>query len=349
MSPTPPTITDNFIPEALPTNAHAQFVRVRVAGLELLMNTDKLSGVFQLSRQHRLTENNTVITAKGEFPVISLAEVVSNRLQVSFKEEFEGKALIAVEHDGNISMIRADSVSRPATIKPEHIHPMPRVAHNHASSRLIRCMANISPTSENPNECIRMVFDPLVALGHDVPEKSANEPNLLPKSASSAIAAAAATSKRATANGGTKTGQLLAFVPEDLAQSDVEYVFCLPLTAIAEVITTQQRLNSLSATDVFDGFVLWRQVPVPIVRLGKIFGFGSDQPTESSRRLVIARSTGNRFVGFYTKPQMQTMKVPTALPGKVAGLDGKPHRGCFRTEFGEMVVPDMNRILNRNF
>ncbi len=91
--------------------------------------------------------------------------------------------------------------------------------------------------------------------------------------------------KRAKVTEGRKTGHLLAFVPEDVSRREVEQVFCLTLTAIAEFITTQKTSNSIVTTDVFDGFVLWRQVPVPIVRLGTVFDFGSEQePTDSSRR-----------------------------------------------------------------
>ncbi len=347
---TPTTTTEIFTQESLANNVANQFVRVRVGGLELVMKTDVLSGVFQLSRQHILTDHNTVITAKGEFPVVSLAELVSQKLSSTFEEEPRANALIAIEHEGNISMICADSVSRPTTIKPAHVHPMPGIAHSQDDINLIRSMANIDPSSSNPNECIRLVFDPMVALGHSVPGASADKPNPLPKAASNAIAAATATSKRAAANGARKTGQLLAFIPADVSRRDVEHIFCLPLTAIAEVITTHQQVNTIAASEYFHGFVLWRQVPVPIVSLGKVFGFGSDEDTsDSNRRLVIARTTGNRFVGFYTQPQIQTMKVPGALPGKASALEGRPHLGCFRTEFAEMVVPDMNRILSGDF
>ena len=350
MSTTTPTKTDNFAQESLRNNVANQFVRVRVGGLELVMNTDVLSGVFQLTRQHVLTDHNTVITAKGEFPVVSLADLVSEKLSVTFDEEPRANALIAVEREGGISMICADSVSRPTIIKPAHIHPMPGIARSHDDINLIRSMANIDPTSTDPDDCIRLVFDPLVALGHRVPEESADKPNLLPKAASSAIAAASATSKRSAANGGRKTSQLLAFIPSDVSRQDVEHVFCLPLTAIAEVITTHQQVQSTAASKYFDGFVLWRQVPVPIVRLGKIFGLGSDEDSsDNNRRLVIARATGNRFVAFYTQPQIQTMKVPVALPGTATAMEGRPHLGCFRTDFGEMVVPDMNRILSGEF
>ena len=348
MSTETPTINAAFPTEQIAENKTDQFVRVRVGELELVMGTEHLSGVFQVSRQHRLTEDNTILTPKGEFPVVSMSEVLQQRLNLK-PESFEGKALIAVESDGQISMVRADSVSRPAVIKPEHIHPMPRVANSGDKAGLIRSIVNVAPSSDNPNDSIRLLFDPRVALGQTVPAKAGDEPNPLPKEAASAIAATAAVTARQNANGSRKSGQLLAFIPEDVSRSEVEHVFCLPLTAVAEVITKQRNLNAAITSEVFDGFVLWRKVPVPIVRLGKIFGFGSDDTVKESRRLVIARATGNRFIGFYAQPQMQTMKVPQAIPGGGNSLAGRPHRGCFRTELGELVVPDMNRILDNDF
>ena len=347
MSTQAPIVNEAFDSEQFLETKKNQFVRVRVGEVELVMSTAHLSGVFQASRQHRLTENNTVLTPKGEFPVVSLNEVLQRQLNLQFSE-FEGKALIAVETDGQISMVRADSVSRPAIVKPEHVHPMPFIAHGHDNARLIRSIVNVEPTSENPNDSIRMLFDPRVALGHSIPAEPSDKPNPLPKEARSAIAATVAAATR-QGSAGRKTGQLLAFIPEDVSRSEVEHVFCLPLTAIAEVITTQRQLNTTVSSEVFDGFVLWRKVPVPVVRLGKVFGFGSENAVEDSRRLVIARATGNRFLGFYAQPQMQTMKVPESIPGGANTLVGRPHRGCFRTELGELVVPDMDRILDNNF
>ncbi len=80
-------------------------------------------------------------------------------------------------------------------IKPEHIHPMLGIANSQDDVKFIHSIADINPTSHIPDECIRMVFDALVALGKSVPDEWANKPNPLPKDAASAIAAAAATSK----------------------------------------------------------------------------------------------------------------------------------------------------------
>jgi len=325
-----------------------QYVRVRVGGLEFVMSTEHLSGVHQVSRQNRLTERGTVLTKEGEYPVVQLGQILSEKLNRKI-EYAAGRALISVDFGGKTSMLLTDSVSRPSKIRPEHVHPIAQIALN-KGDELIRSVVNVDPSSDNPNDCVRLCFDPRVAVGHSVPMVVDNKPNLLPKEAASAIAVAVAASKKSDATGAKRSNQLLAFIPEDIATGEVEHVFCLPLTAIAEVITTQPNLNDNASNEVFDGFVLWRKVPVPIVRLGKIFGFKSDENVvATSRRLVVARAPGNRFIGFYAKAQMQTMKVPESVGGKSGAFTGRPHLGCFRTELGEVVVPDIDRILNGDF
>ena len=46
---------------------------------------------------------------------------------------------------------------------------------------------------------------------------------------------------------------------------------------------------------------------------------------------------------------MQTIKVPASLPGGENTLAGRPHLGNFLTELGELVVPDIDRILDNDF
>jgi len=322
-----------------------QVVRISAGGIELTMNTENLSGVFQVSRQNRLTDRNTVLTSKGEFPVFILEDVLQQRLGIP-KSGNQGQALVAVESGGQMRMIVADSVSRPMKVRPEHQHPMPGVCFGNDDGGMFRSMINIDPKSNDPIESIRLSFDPEVIFGK--PAQPWDRPNILPKEAASAMAdAAAATtgSKKA----GQRSRQLLAFIPEDISTGEVEHVFCLPLTAIAEVVTVQANLYPIGESELFQGFALWRKVPVPIVWLGKVFGFNSNEAPSESRRLVIARATNNRFIGFYAKPQMQTMNVPEAVGGNAQRFKGRPHLGCFRSELGEIVVPDMNRILDNDF
>jgi chemotaxis signal transduction protein len=325
-----------------------QYIRVRVGELELAMNTEHLSGVHQVSRQNRLTDKGTVLTSKGEFPVIQLGKILSQKLNRDI-DYAGGKALIAVETGEDLSMIQVDSVSRPAKIRPEHVHPVAHVTIG-TDRDLFRSVVNIAPSSANPNDSIRLCFDPRVAVGQTIAPEPEDKPNPLPKEATSAIAVAVAASKnRRGATSSRTSDQLLAFIPEDIAKGEIEHIFCLPLTAIAEVITRQPNLNNLVSNEVFEGFILWRKVPVPVVRLGKIFGFNANEDVGESRRLVVARAPGNRFIGFYAKSQMQTMKVPESVSGSSRAFSGRPHLGCFRTELGEVVVPDLVSILNGNF
>lgn len=60
-----------------------QFVRVRVGQLELTMDASHLAGVHQVSRQNRLTTNNTVLTQNGELPLVRLSNVLSQSLNTS--------------------------------------------------------------------------------------------------------------------------------------------------------------------------------------------------------------------------------------------------------------------------
>jgi len=104
MSTQTPTINKSFQPKQLSENRTDQFVRVRVGNVELVMSTEHLSGVFQVSRQHRLTENNTILTMKGEFPVVSMSDVLQQNLNFKF-DTFEGKALVAVETNGQTVLL----------------------------------------------------------------------------------------------------------------------------------------------------------------------------------------------------------------------------------------------------
>ena len=343
MSVSTPTFQSQSTDAASTGVFNDQFVRVRVGELELAMNTECLSGIFQVSNQNRLTGNNTVLTSKGEYPVCDLKQLLEEKLGVVIGQT-KPTALVAIESDGQMQMVLCDSVSRPIKTPFEHIHPMPRIGFK-GGENLLDSVINLEPEAADPADSIRFSFDPQSLFG-TVTNKKPSRANVLPKEAVMAMTAS-------NFGGGNQAShrsrQLLAFIPEDIAASEVEHIFCLPLTAIAEVITVQPDLYTVGANENFDGFALWRKVPVPIVRLGNVFGFSSDDEQHLSRRLVIARATGNRFVGVYAKPQMQTMKVPESVAGNSESFKGRPHLGCFRTELGDLVVPDLNRILNNDF
>ena len=344
MSVSSPTFQSQSTTTAASTGiSDNQCVRVRVGEMELAMNTESLSGIFQVSNQYRLTGNNTVLSAKGEFPVCDLKQLLQEKLGVAIGQT-NPTALVSIETEGQMRMILCDSVSRPIKTTPEHIHPMPRICFK-GDENLLDSVVNLDAEADDPVESIRFSFDPQSLFGKVTKEKPTRA-NVLPKEA---IMAMTASNFGGGKQASHRSNQLLAFIPEDIAAGEVEHIFCLPLTAIAEVITVQPNLYTVGANENFEGFALWRKVPVPIIRLGNVFGFSSDEEQHLSRRLVIARATGNRFVGVYAKPQMQTMRVPESVAGNSEPFKGRPHLGCFRTELGDLVVPDLNRILNNDF
>ncbi len=329
------------------------FVSVKTGGYELIMNTHHLSGVHQLSRRQAEASVDQLKSGSGDVSLVSLADVIEQRLGLPTQQDELERALIAVEYEGKKYTLRAASVSRPIEVEAEHRHSIPQIAHPRDTEGLLTGIANVNPASADPNEALRMIFDPKVALGLGSSTSDSTQSSANVSIASSATAPRPKTNAAVhPASQGRKgaAGQLLAFVPEDVSRRDIEHVFCLPLVAVAEVISNRQNLNQTITSDVFDGFILWRSVPVPVVRLGAIFGIASDQDQEtataSGRRLVIVRASNNRFLGFYTKPQMQSMKIPTSTPGHIKSMEGRPCLGTFKTEFAAMVVPDMNRILD---
>ena len=130
-------------------SANDQYVRVRLGKLELAMSTEHLAGVHQVSRQNRLTDNNTVLTAKGEYPLVKLGSVLGQQIDMPAGET-PGRALIAVESGEKTRMILVDSVSRPAKVRIEHVHPFPKIALKD-DVNLIRSMINICLLYTSPS------------------------------------------------------------------------------------------------------------------------------------------------------------------------------------------------------
>jgi len=184
-------------------------------------------------------------------------------------------------------------------------------------------------------------MNPLIALGIET-DQAAATPAQQPKRVPNAIEP----QRRGS-------GQLLAFVPENVPRQDLNFVFCLPLAAVAEVVTAHEVFESPLNTEVFQGFVLWRNLPIPVVNLGSCFGLdntgGEKRERNRSRRLVIARASGHKYVAFYTQTQMHSMNTPKATPVEFPSVEGGPMLGSFKTEFGSMVIPDLDQILAGKF
>ena len=338
------TLTSNTTTSAevaLPQKGQNQVSICISGGFEFSLPTEFLAGVYQVSREQMADDLEIVDTPEGKMPVISAAKLFSDELGFDLKPSSSERDLVAIRAGGTTVALRVDNISRPVTLAQNGWHGLPAVARPNDKQGIISGIATINPAAANPNEALSLVMDPLIALGIET-EKADSTPTVPPKRVADAIEP----QRRGS-------GQLLAFVPENVPRKDLGFVFSLPLAAVAEVVTEQLVFHSPLNTNVFQGFVLWRKLPVPVVNLGTCFGLentGSEKRERNrGRRLVIARASGHRYIAFYTQTQMHSMNTPTSTPVEFPTVKGGPMLGSFKTEFGSMVIPDLDKILDCKF
>lgn len=316
-----------------------QVVTCVTGGFRFALPTTHLSGVYQVARQQLGKKMEVLSTPEGDLPVASLATLLSLHLGLNITPSDEERALVAIRLNNKIATIRVGQVSRPIDVAPSHWHRIPNVAHPNGTPELFSHITNIEPESDNPDEALALVVDPLKALRF-VDEKPASSP---------AAAVETPAPNAATTPSRRGSDHLISFVPEDVPRQQLNFVFCLPLASVAAVVTSHPLMTSPFQSDIFTGYILWRKIPVPIIKLGSAFGMegreGEKRQNRRGRRLVIARGSGHRYIGFYTQTQMHSMKIPLSSPTKFDELDGFPHMGSFKTDFGGMVIPDIDRLL----
>ena len=328
---------------AVVNSAQHQIVTCVTGGYRFALPTTHLSGVYQVARQQLGKDMEVLSTPEGDLPVASLSTLLSLHLGLNLTPSDQERALVAIRLGNKVATIRVGQVSRPIDVSPNHWHQLSNVAQPRGKERLFSSVANIAPESEDPNEALTLVVDPLKALRFVDPQ-----PN---SSAATTAASAEATDPVVPLTPARRgSDHLISFVPEDVPRQNLNFVFSLPLTSVAAVVTSHELLRSPFEDDVFSGYILWRKMPVPIIKLGSAFGMDSRSDEQRlnrrSRRLLIARASGHRYIGFYTQTQMHSMKIPTSSATKFEELDGSPHMGAFKTDVGVMVIPDLNRLLD---
>ncbi len=327
---------------ALPQKGLKQVSICASGGFQFSLPTEFLAGVYQVSREQMAEDLEIVDTPEGKMPVISAAKLFADELGFDLKPSKKERDLVAIRAEGTTVALRVEDISRPVTLPENGWHKLPPVANPNDKRGVISAIAAINPEADDPNEALSLVMNPLRALGIDSEQDASETPVASPKRTRGTIEP----QRRGS-------GQLLAFVPENVPRQDLNFVFCLPLAAVAEVVTNHELFDSPLNGDAFKGFILWRRLPIPVVNLGVCFGLekndGDRRGRNRTRRLVIARASGHRHIAFYTQTQMHSMNTPTSTPVEFPSVEGGPMLGSFKTEFGSMVIPDLDRILEGNF
>ena len=324
-----------------PVNAR-QVVGCVSGGFRFSIPATHLAGVYQVSREQMGADLEMIDTPEGKMPVVSAATLLGSELGFDLSTTDEERDLIAIRYEGNTIALRVSNVARPVSLEPNGWNTLPNIAVPNDPRGIIAAIATVNPTATDPNEAFSLVIDPLVALGF-VGDQPKSKP----------VTTAAATTSGEVVPQRRGSGQLLAFVPEDVPRRDLNFVFSLPLAAVAEVVNAHESFQSPLTTDLFEGYVMWRKMPVPVVNLATCFGLKEEgqarRRRDRGRRLVIARAKGQNYVAFYTQTQMHSMKTPTSSTVEFEQLAGTPLMGSFKTSFGAMVIPDLDRILRADF
>ena len=322
-----------------------RLLMVSAGGHEWALKPEQVRGVYQLTHAQNAAALKTVSTPEGELPVVSLARELANQLSMTVRANDSERALAVFRHRGQSIAIRLQAVSRPVELSPNQFFALPAMAHPHDDAGILDSLAMVQPESSDPSQALRLVVNPLALLGLQTEPGSSRSANTGPAQVTASP-------------GGTKPGrfagrghgQLLTFRPYGVEQTPTAFQFCLPLSAIAEVLTPQPIAKLPLHNPLLLGFLIWRSKPVPVVDLAAAFGVAScNEPTMDQQaresRLLIVRGLDGKHVAVPTLAQMQTIKTPEATAISFSALDQRPHLGVFATGSGRLVVPDLHRIL----
>ena len=322
---------------------HKQVVTCVSGGFTFSLPSSHLAGVYQLPREQMGQELDVAETPEGKMRVVSARKLFAQELGFELSQTTQERDLVAVRADNETVALRVENVSRPSAVAPNGWHQLPKIALPNDPRGIISAIATLDPKAENPNDAFALVVDTFAALelGRDTQMVPTNT---LPGAINAVNAPDQITPQR------RGSGQLLAFVPEDVPRQDLNFVFCLPLAAVAEVSAAFPAFESPLNNDLFEGYILWRKMPVPVINMGACFGL-KENVTEKrersrGRRLVVARASGHRYVAFYTQTQMHSMKTPPSTKTQFESMAGRPLLGAFKTNFGSMVIPNLDKILD---
>lgn len=332
-----------------------RLLAINSGGEEFLLRPEYIRGVYQLGLASLSSDLSNVLTPEGTIPSVSLAERLSN--DFGFKPQNAGneRTVIVFRDQERSVALRVHSVSRPMDVDARQVFPLPAMAHPVGQESFLDSLALVSGKATNHFDRIAIVINPMVALGFW--DKAA------PLSAATLPESESVNNARDQHTGSPTTrqhlisrlprdcgnAQVVAFVARTPLPSNVNFRFCLPMSAIAEVLLDQPISSLPSASSILSGYLLWRSRPVPVIDLAKAFGASeaSDSfPTASKGRMLVVKVPGGNYVAIQTDMNIQTLKSPNVSRVDYPPIDGHPHLGAYPDTSGLLVLPDLSAILS---
>lgn len=308
---------------------------------EWMLKPDSVRGVYQVPDSQASADLESVATPQGAVPVVSLAQVLVDQLGMRIQGSESERTFVVVHHRDESVALRLAAVSRPIELATDQFYPLPALAQAGDSRGILDSLAIVLLESSDPSQGIRLVIDPLAAAGLSVERE--------PTTPAAGVALANTNNGQAVQPRGR--GQLLAFSPLTAAENPLDFEFCLPLSAVAEVLTRQPVARLPLKDPVLHGFLMWHSKPVPVLDLGFALGYPAcdlDPRSTGSRdgRILVVRGLDGHYIAIPVHMQIRNTTTPEAAAIRFPALDTFPHLGVFQTESGRLVVPDLQRILN---
>ena len=292
-------------------------------------------------------------SSRGDIPVFSLARRLGR--QPSSMEITAQQRIIVLPspipftrgrvEEGRPWALLVDRVSQVIQISGDCFQPLPRIT--------------VNPTANYFEGVIRMEESLILFLSPEWLHPDATVAETPPQTFQ------AQTTQDFTKNGLTKTkevkrrqngwanpksGRIMLFSTTKADSDDQPLSYGLSITQVSEVLRPLPLIPVPAAPSFVVGLVNWRKHPVPIIDLDSRLGLEYDPNKKSNRksRLMIARGTNqNTLVGFFIRPDVQTLQLPIAHRPITRTLAVAPSlvKGMVELEDETLIVPNIPAIL----
>lgn len=125
-----------------------------------------------------------------------------------------------------------------------------------------------------------------------------------------------------------------------------ELRMALSLRQVVEVLRTATVLPVPGCATCLIGLIAWREQPVPVIDVVRLFVPESEAPRREGR-YVLAQSPGGSLVALLTSHDLESQTVPFVVPPMPLVERSRGSLGSFETPQGRLELLDLDAILSR--
>lgn len=144
-----------------------------------------------------------------------------------------------------------------------------------------------------------------------------------------------------------RVSQLMLFDLPHLTSADQRTAIALSVTQVLEVLRTESLIHVPGAPDSLLGLIPWRNQFVPLLDIAEQIGLG-ESPEDARQRIVVARSTDNQLLGFYSSTDIRTLRMPVdsrPIEDETLASHRAVIRAGFTTQDSLIVLPCLETLV----